>query len=152
MTVERVYWDTDAFLGHLQGEKGKVDLCAGTLQRAERGELVIFTSALTIAEVLWRRGSPKLPKTKAKLLRQFFRRTIFRVSNVTRGIAHEAQDLVWAHGIMPKDAIHVATAIREKVTAFETFDAELLKLPSKLGDPPITFRKPRPPVQTTLGV
>ncbi len=52
MAVEPIYWDSDAFLGWLQAEQGKAELCAGTLRRAEAGEVVIFTSALTIAEVL----------------------------------------------------------------------------------------------------
>jgi hypothetical protein len=58
MAVERLYWDSDTFLAWFQQEPGKVELCEGTLERAENGEVVIFTSALTIAEVLWLRGGP----------------------------------------------------------------------------------------------
>jgi hypothetical protein len=57
MPVELVYWDSDAFLGWLQAEPGKAELCAGTLRRADQGEILIFTSALTLAEVLWMRGN-----------------------------------------------------------------------------------------------
>lgn len=152
MSVERIYWDTDAFLGHLQGESGKVDLCAGTLERMERGEVVIFTSALTIAEVLWRRNGPKLPKKKATILRKFFRRQGFRVRNVTRQIAETAQDIVWNHNVMPKDAIHVATALAEGIPILETFDRGLLAMSGKLGDPPLTIRKPIAPDQTTMDI
>lgn len=45
MTPEAIYWDSDAFLGWLQAEKGKVELCQGTLDRAKAGEVIIFTSA-----------------------------------------------------------------------------------------------------------
>jgi hypothetical protein len=33
MAAEIIYWDSDAFLGWLQAEQGKVELCAGTLKR-----------------------------------------------------------------------------------------------------------------------
>jgi predicted nucleic acid-binding protein len=111
MPIERIYWDSDAFLGWFQNEPGKVEMCSGTLQRAEDGEVVIFTSALTIAEVLWLRNAPKLSEDKAVLVRKFFRRSYFRIRNVTRMNAEAAQDLVWSHSIRPKDAIHVATAL-----------------------------------------
>jgi predicted nucleic acid-binding protein len=121
MAVEPIYWDSDAFLGWLQAEPGKSELCAGTLRRADQGEVVIFTSALTIAEVLWMRGAPMIPQEKAQIVRKFFRRSYFRVRNVTRSIAENAQDLVWMQGIKPKDAIHVSTAL----------DAHVLYQPSE---------------------
>jgi predicted nucleic acid-binding protein len=150
MPVELVYWDSDAFLGWLQAEPGKVELCAGTLKRADEGEVLIFTSALTIAEVLWMRGAPMIPKDKAEIVRKFFRRSYLRVRNVTRAVAEEAQDLVWNHGIRPKDAIHVATALDSGVAALETFDEQLLKKTMTLGNPPLIIRKPRAPAQKEL--
>src|SRR5713101_5737809 len=118
--VELIYWDSDAYLAWLQAEQGKADLCAGTLKRADLGEVIIFTSALTIAEVLWMRGAPTIPHEKAEIVRKFFRRSYFRVRNVTRTVAESAQDLVWMQGIKPKDAIHVATALDARALALET--------------------------------
>ena len=65
----KIYWDADAFLGWLQEEPGKVELCKGTIQRAEAGEVLIVTSALTIAEVLWRKGGPRSSGTTASAKR-----------------------------------------------------------------------------------
>jgi predicted nucleic acid-binding protein len=150
MTVELIYWDSDAFLGWFQAETGKVELCEGTLERARAGEVVIITSALTLAEVLWLRGAPRIPHEKADLVRRFFRRSHFRVRNVTRAIAEAAQDLVWNQSVKPKDAIHVATAIDADVTILETFDANLIKKSTRLGSPPLTIRRPIPPRQPRL--
>jgi predicted nucleic acid-binding protein len=150
MAAEIVYWDSDAFLGWLQAEQGKVELCAGTLRRAELGEVVIFTSALTIAEVLWMRGAPAIPKDKADIVRRFFRRSNLRVRNVTRGIAENAQDLVWNHSIRPKDAVHVATALDAAAIALETFDEGLIGKSGQVGSLPLLIRKPLPPAQGTL--
>src|SRR5208282_2015035 len=150
MPVELVYWDSDAFLGWLQAEQGKAELCAGTLKRADQGEVLIFTSALTIAEVLWMRGAPMIPQTKAEIVRKVFRRSSVRVRNVTRAISESAQDLVWTHGIRPKDAIHVATALDAGVAALETFDDQLLKKSGTIGNPALIIRKPIAPAQTGL--
>ncbi len=150
MAVEPIYWDSDAFLGWLQAEPGKSDLCAGTLKRADLGEVIIFTSALTIAEVLWMRGAPMIPQEKAAIVRKFFRRSYFRVRNVTRAVAESAQDLVWKQSIRPKDAIHVATALDAHAMALETFDDDLLKKSGTIGNPTLIIRKPIAPAQKGL--
>lgn len=153
MSVELIYWDSDAFLGLLQAEPGKAELCEGTLVRAQAGEVLIVTSALTMAEVLWMKGAPRVSKNKADILRRFFRRSHIRVRNVTRSIAEAAQDLVWNHQIKPKDAIHVATALEAKVQALETFDEDLIGKSGNVGSPPLVIRKPiAPPQGNTNGM
>ena len=147
MPIELIYWDSNAFLGWFQEEPGKVELCEGTLGRAGDGEVLIITSALTIAEVLWLRNAPPIPKQKAELVRKFFRRSYIRVRNVTRIVSESAQDLVWDNGIRPKDAIHVATALDAKVVALETFDEPLIKKSGSVG---LLIRKPIPPAQKKL--
>ncbi|HVV63554.1 MAG TPA: type II toxin-antitoxin system VapC family toxin [Pseudolabrys sp.] len=150
MPAEIVYWDSDCFLALFQNEKGKVEHCEGTLERAEKGEVVIITSTLTLAEVLWLRDGPKLAKDKAEIIRKFFRRSYIRLRNVTRVTSESAQDLVWNEGVRPKDAIHVATALEAKADALETFDDGLLKKSRKIGEPAIEIRKPIPPRQSKL--
>ncbi len=150
MTMERIYWDSDCFLGHLQAEPEKAVKCAGLLQRAERGDVLILTSALTLAEVLWMKGSPRLPKDKADLVRRFFRRSFIRVYNVTRSISEAAQDLVWVNDIRPKDAIHVATALHLAADALETFDANLIGKSGTVGTPLLLIREPLPAAQGSL--
>jgi hypothetical protein len=145
VTAELIYWDSDAFLGWLQAEHGKVELCQGTIERGENGDVVIVTSALTLAEVLWLRGGPRIPKEKAETLGRFFRRSYIRVRPVTRSIEESAQDVVWNRGIRPKDAIHVATALDARVGVIETFDAFLLGKSGSVGNPPLVIRKPIPP-------
>lgn len=150
MSVKRFYWDSDAFLGWLQEEPGKVDLCRASLERAQNGELLLVTSALTIAEVLWLRNHPPLPADRADLVRRFFRRSYIRVVNVTRKISEEAQTLVWQHGIKPKDAIHVATALHLELDTLETFDDGLIAKSGTVGSPLLQIRKPQAPTQGTL--
>ncbi|MCA3633528.1 MAG: type II toxin-antitoxin system VapC family toxin [Methylobacterium sp.] len=152
MTVERIYWDSDAFLGWLNNDPGKASKCDGVIQRAERGEVLIVTSALTLAECLWMRGQSKVPKNKAQIVQRFFKRSFIRVYNVTRKIGEDAQALVWDNGIKPKDAIHVATAIFLGVDALETFDADLIKKSGTVGSPLLKIRQPEAPRQGDLGL
>jgi predicted nucleic acid-binding protein len=151
-TIELVYWDSDAFLGWLQEETGKVNLCEGTIERAKAGEVVIVTSTLTLAEVLWMRGGPRVPEEKADKVRRFFRHSYLRLWTVTRSIAEDAQDLVWKHSIRPKDAIHVATALAARCPTLETFDEGLLKQSGTVGAPPLIIRRPIPPRQGRLNL
>jgi predicted nucleic acid-binding protein len=150
MTIERIYWDSDAFLGWLGNEKGKATNCGGMIQRAERGEVLIVTSTLTLAECLWMRGQPKVPQDKADIVRRFFRKSYIRMYNVTRRLGEDAQDLVWNNGIKPKDAIHVATALHLGVDVLETFDGDLIKKSGTVGDPLLKIRQPQPPRQGSL--
>lgn len=78
-----------------------MEKCDGVLQRAERGEVLVVTSALTLAEVLWMRGGPRLPQDKALIVRRFFRKSFIRVYNVSRKHSESAQDIVWDHDIKP---------------------------------------------------
>ncbi|MBF0373093.1 MAG: type II toxin-antitoxin system VapC family toxin [Alphaproteobacteria bacterium] len=148
--TELVYWDSVCFLAYFQEEADRVGACQATLERAEAGDILIVTSTLTLAECLWLRNAPPIPKDRADIVRKFFRRSIIRLRNVTRFISEEAQTLVWDYGIKPKDAIHVATAIEAKIQTLETFDDGLISKSGKAGSPPLLIRKPLPSSQPRL--
>ncbi len=150
MSIERIYWDSDAFLGWFNNELGKAAKCDAVIKRAERGEVLIVTSALTLAECLWMRGQAKVSKEKAEIVQRFFRRSYIRVYNVTRKLAENAQELVWNNNIRPKDAIHVATAVHLKVDVLETFDVDLVKKSGSIGNPLLRIRQPEAPRQGNL--
>ncbi len=150
MTIEKLYWDSDCFTAYFQNEVGKVEQCDGVIERAERGQVLIVTSALTLAEVLWMRGGPRISRDKVSIVQKFFKRSFIRVVNVTRKIAESAQDVVWDNGIRPKDAIHVATAIAYVCDALETFDKDLIKKSSVTGSPLLKIREPEAAAQARM--
>jgi len=49
--------------------------------------------------------------------------------------------------VKPKDAIHLATALRRDVAfdQFDTFDKDLIRLSGTLGEPPLTIGRPNLP-------
>jgi len=136
------YWDANCFLGWLKAEPDKVRLCEGVVQAAEAGKVKIVTSALTLTEVIWLKGHPKLPREREDAIRDFFQQEYIQLVNVDRGTAEQARELVWAHNVKPKDAIHVATAIRRKVEVLDTFDGALLELNGQLGTPALRIIEP----------
>lgn len=142
MTLERRYWDSDCFLGWLQAEDGEIEPCQQVLDIAARGELEIITSALTIAEVLHLRGHQPISADKRQQVIDFFKRSYIIPMSITRRIAEASRDLVWDHGIDPKDALHVVTALKAKVDVFNTFDRPLIGKSLRVGDPKLLIEIP----------
>ncbi len=166
MSQVRVYWDANAFLGYLQDEtvlddagRKRADSCEEVLNAhdAPTGELKIVTSAFTITEVLNTQGNkriPRKPENRAQVVKLFEERK-FTLLNVEEFLAWEAFNLVWDHNIDPKDAIHVASAIRMKVDEMHTYDAGLLRLNGVLpmdGAKKLKIRNPRVAQQDLPGV
>ncbi|MFH1891265.1 MAG: type II toxin-antitoxin system VapC family toxin [Candidatus Zixiibacteriota bacterium] len=140
--VKRRYWDACTFLGWFNNESDKIGKCLGVKKLAEDGELVIVTSAITLTEVVWLKGQPKLTERSEDTIREFFEQGFIAVRSVDRNIAEEARKLIWKYNVQPKDAIHVATALQLKILDFDTFDAGLMKLDGKLGNPRLRIGKP----------
>lgn len=150
MAIEKIYWDSDAFLGYFKEEPDKQDLCEGVLEAADEGKILIVTSALTLAEVLYVQKQPKLPITMRQQIDDFFKHPYISVQNVTRNISDKARDIVWDNNVRPKDAIHVATALYCKLPLMNTFDGGLLKKTGTIGNPPLRIEKPHVQTQRKL--
>lgn len=143
------YWDAVTFLGWLSEEADKVSDCKPVLEAAEAGSITLVTSALTIAEVLWLKGHKKVDASHARKIEAFFRHSWIVIREVDRFVAEDARELVWNKNVKPKDAIHLATALRQDVTLdqFDTFDGDLIKLSGTLGEPPLTIGRPNLPAK-----
>lgn len=142
MSSERRYWDSDCFLAWLQNETGKADACREVLEAADEGKILLVTSALTLAEVLYLRGRRPIAKARKDIVVDFFKNDYIAVRNVTRHVAELARELVWDQGIKPKDAVHVATALEARLSLMNTFDQNLLKKSPISGNPQLVIAKP----------
>jgi len=81
----------------------------------------------------------------------FFRHEWIYIYDVDRKVGELARELMWQYqALKPKDATHVATAIKARVDVLDTFDDGLLKLSGEIGDPPLIIRKPFFEVQLDL--
>lgn len=100
--------------------------CAAVWLDATKGLVHIVTSTLTIAEVIYMKGTPKLDPSKRSFMTNFFRRKFISLIPVTRSVAELARDIVWDFNIHPKDAVHVATCVACKVGEMHSFDKVLV--------------------------
>ena len=150
--IDRVYWDSDCFLGYLKGEQDKINVCRGTADRAQQGDLIIITSAITLIEVVRLQKQPvRLSAKDAKKIRQFFQNPYIYVHTVDGLVAERARQLIWDHNLQQRDSIHVATALLRTIPKLHTFDEKLLKLDGKLGNPKLHICKPDIQGQMDLG-
>ena len=81
----------------------------------------------------------------------FFKRSYIVTMSITRRTAEESRELVWDHGIDPKDALHVAAALSAKVDVFNTFDQALIGKSHKVGNPGLLIEIPKV-AQGDLGI
>jgi predicted nucleic acid-binding protein len=139
----KVYWDSNCFLGLLKKEIDKISACQGTIKKAEKGEILIVTSAITFIEVIKMPGEKPLKQESEKIIEQFFKNSFMHIINVDREIGVIARELLWKHEFLkPKDSIHVASAIFHKIQKLNTFDENLLKLTNKYGNPKLMICTP----------
>ena len=144
--ADRRYWDSCAFLGWLSNEQGKAEKCETVLDAAESGTIEIVTSALTLTEVIKRKGDKPIPKESEEKIREFFENPWIVVREVDRFIAEDARKLIWTHsGLSSPDSIHLATALSLKLSHLDTFDDKLIALNGKLGNPRLIIGHPSVP-------
>lgn len=116
--------------------------CRQVLHSAEGGEIKIVTSALTLTEVVHIKGLVPMDAKDETTIEDVFQKDCIVIVDVDRRIAEFARQLVWKHGVKPKDSVHVASALVAKVDELHTFDDDLLKLDGKLGSPPLKICEP----------
>ena len=123
-------------------EADKADACRAVIGEAQAGRLRIVTSTLTLPEVLWLKGKDPIPPADREKIRAFFRHEWIALVQLDRAVGEEAHEVGWTHGIRPKDAVHVATALRAAVEQLDTFDGPLIEKSGQLGNPPLRIGPP----------
>lgn len=152
-----VYFDACVFIELLQQSiQKRFEACEDLREKAAKGDLIIVTSSVTIVEVNKLPDSPQLPEEQSKKILEFFENPYIAVRVPDRRTAEYAHELTRTHGLMPNDAIHVATAVLAKVSVLYTYDSVknrrkgLLRHNLKIGTPPLRIEVPPDPLDGTL--
>jgi predicted nucleic acid-binding protein len=133
-----VYWDTCIFLAWMndeQREAGDMEGLAKIASLVERAEVILITSAITRAEILY----SKTPREAMKKYDTLLRRSNVVPQNVDIPIAKLTSELMDFYinsefELLTPDAIHLATAIHYNVAEFQTFDGVDLKQKCRNGN------------------
>lgn len=139
------YWDANAFIGWLAQEDDKVDHCRAVIRAAEKGSVMIVTSAVTITEVIKLKRKQQLPQEKWEMVDGFFRHNYISVRSYDFAVAVHARQLIWEANLSQNDAAHVATALRWDLKRMDTFDGQLIDNSKRWGD--LVIGQPDLPMQ-----
>lgn len=130
----KVYWDACMWFALIKQEPDRYERCAHLVERAKRGEIEIWTSSLTLAEVFRKKcgdAATGLLEDQDQLFEDYLAQEFIVEAQVDRNIGVKARRLLRAHSALkkPPDAVHLATAVWHNLDEFHTFDAvNLLKL------------------------
>jgi predicted nucleic acid-binding protein len=147
---EHRYWDAAVFLAIITAEKGRAEVCEEIVRMARNGETIIFTSSVSLVEVVrpGRKGSVRMDETKQDTITQFFRNSWIRIIDFHSSLAAHARELIWRFDLHVRDSIHIASAIHGGVAIdyIETYDDKWIKLDvtTLAGCPPIRNPKGKP--------
>ena len=111
---------------------------------AIKGEIQIYTSTVSFVECVHINGRDRLSPAHEEIIQRFFEHRFIRPINCDRQIAVEARKLLWRYpSLKYKDAIHVASALDQRVDAMHTYDnGDLIPLSNKLGIPALRICQP----------
>jgi uncharacterized protein len=122
------YIDTNIFVYAILNTENYGDKAESLLERVSRGEEEAVTSVLTFDEVFWsvkrERGIEKALEAGRALL-DF---PNLRIAPANRETASLALHLIEECGLRPRDALHAATAIIERVDCIISTDAHFDKV------------------------
>ncbi|MBI2165560.1 MAG: PIN domain-containing protein [Chloroflexi bacterium] len=157
------YWDTCLFIAYLKDsvdERPAVDTVDALLRSAQKRERLIVVSTLVLAEL---RHRPIYDETRYRTIRDIFytSRSYVRVVVLNPRLADLASTIGAEHNnLSPMDAVHVATALTEKVDALLTLDGkhehgrrrtgDLLDFNEQIGNPPLKIQVPQVPLNTQI--
>lgn len=129
---KKVYWDSCVWLRLINGEDGH-ELCHSVLSAAQRGDVEIWTSSLTLAEVYKFKceSTKSLAVEQDKIFEDYISSDFVVEVQVDHEIAVMSRRLCRHHRELkkPTDGIHLASAIVNNLDEFHSFDhSDLLVL------------------------
>ena len=138
--MKYVYWDACCFISLLKREATS-PVFESILIKAEAGEIVVVTSAISIFEVnragLGKDASIEDLRTIGKA---FDALNGVMIVDLTRDVAELAREAVWKYGLKNYDATHLGTALyvnevlQEGIAEMHSIDGHFTKLNSVIND------------------
>lgn len=140
-TPKPIYWDSNCFLAYVNAEANRVDVLAALLASSARGDIELYASAVSQAEVAFsdseRRRRMLDPETERRIDDMLRNPRIATLVDFNDSIGRTARSMTRAAvargwSLKPMDAIHLATArwlrgANVGVDEFHTYDDRLFR-------------------------
>ena len=120
--VRRV-WCSCVIIDYLAG-KTHAAACEEVINHAKSGQIEIVVSALAEAEVVKLDGH--LQENAEAMIAEFFERDYVIRADLGPLVAKRARTIVRDYHLKPLDAVHVATAIEQRIEILETYDGDMI--------------------------
>lgn len=130
-TIPVYYWDASVFLAYVKEEHGRSDTVLDLLEECDNGNIDIWTSTLSIAEVTRGNTQPGkiVPMKTQNIIDALWEPpSKIKLVEVTQMVVKEARNVIRAihgnarKGIKSVDAIHLASAIQKEIREVHTYD------------------------------
>lgn len=105
------YIDSNLVIYAILDERDTGDWARGILERVQNEEMPACTSFLTFDEVFYKVNKVKGTEAAMKNLEAFLTMPNIRFFDVNDGVIWKALELIREYKILPRDAIHAATAL-----------------------------------------
>ena len=144
MPSRRVYWDACCFLSYLEGDEDRLPILTALFESAQRGEIRIMTSVVSLTEVAYRsseKDAHQLDNNVEEQIDALFADPAVTLIEYHEGIARRARQLIREakfsvneeRALKPMDAIHLASALSIGVDAVHTYDDKWTGYAEMLG-------------------
>ena len=125
--MKRYYWDACAWIALINEEPGRYDNCQWIIDEASRGNIQIFTSSLSLVEVLKTKCSgeyKEIEEQREKAFEDFLEQDFVYEVFLDNEIGKLARSLIRKYDKLkkPNDGIHLATAVHYDVDELHTYD------------------------------
>ena len=130
----RVCWDSSIWIALIKHEiKKGVDrtiVPRMILEDAQRNEVTIYISRLTIVEVHKKRNHARLTEFEdSEVQSRFFQHEYIKKIDLDRDVAESARQIAWKYNLKPNDAIHVASARKVSAQILHHWDGDFDSIP-----------------------
>jgi predicted nucleic acid-binding protein len=138
---KRICWETSCFVARFNEEPARIGVCNAILEAAKKGELTLYTSYMTMCELVKVKGE-YASEAEDKIV-EFLRNPWINLVAIDFAVSRITRDLVRRYRLDVRDAIHLATAIKLKVEVLHTYDSDdLIALNGKIPDINLDISKP----------
>lgn len=133
----KVYWDSSVWIALIKGEVvngiNRFEVPKMILEDAEKGEVTIYTSRLTIVEVHKKKRHTNLTQQEdEKIQSDFFKHEYIKKIDVDNWVSQKARDVAWQYRLAPNDAIHLASAIKVQAEVLHYWDCDFSHIPAEV--------------------